>query len=157
MRKYLKIDYSLLILVKSHREMRSVLMGRARCEWYKSIDIREWKREGLLSTPGNYFTVEWSGDHPLGIGVLVGDRDADLGIIGSLTLGYRVGRGQPIERPIYIAFTRPKLGGRRPWFFCPNVLAGWLSSIFVARIGLAGDARAVSRLRRVHGPHSSDP
>jgi ribosomal protein S27AE len=97
-------------------------MGRARCESYKSIDIREWKREGLLSTPGNYFTVEWSGDHPLGIGVLVGERDADLGIIGSLTLGYRVGRGQPIERPIHIAFTRPKFGGRRPWFFCPRCI-----------------------------------
>jgi hypothetical protein len=100
-------------------------MGRARCEWYKSIDIREWKREGLLSAPGKLFSIEWTydGKPSDSISVLVGERDADLGIIGAVTLGYRVGQGQPIERPVYIAWTRPQFGGRRPWFFCPKCIS----------------------------------
>jgi hypothetical protein len=32
-----------------------VLMGRARCESYKSIDVRRWRRQGLLS-PGTFFS-----------------------------------------------------------------------------------------------------
>jgi hypothetical protein len=87
-------------------------MGRARCESYKSIDVRRWQRQGLLS-PGTFFSQTWTRDgEPSGkIGVLVKD--------GSVTLGYRLGQGQPIEQPVYFSWTRPKFGGRRPWFLCP--------------------------------------
>jgi hypothetical protein len=88
-------------------------MGRARCESYKSIDVRRWQRQGLLS-PGTFFSQTWTRDgEPSGnIGVLVKD--------GSVTLGYRLGQnGQPIEQPVYFSWTRPQFGGRRPWFLCP--------------------------------------
>ena len=39
---------------------------------------------------------------------------------GSVTLGYRLGQGQPIEQPVYLSWTRPQFGGRRPWFVCPR-------------------------------------
>jgi hypothetical protein len=86
MRGYLKTDCSLLILVKSGRlEMRSVLMGRTRCESYKSIDVRRWQRQGLLS-PGTFFSQTWTrnGEPSGNIGVLVKD--------GCVTLGYRLGQ-----------------------------------------------------------------
>jgi hypothetical protein len=41
---------------------------------------------------------------------------------GSVTLGYRLGQGQPIEQPVYFSWTRPKFGGRRPWFLCPRCI-----------------------------------
>jgi hypothetical protein len=69
-------------------------MGRARCESYKSIDVRRWQRQGLLS-PGTFFSQTWTRDgEPSGnIGVLVKD--------GSITLGYRLGQGQPIEQRVF--------------------------------------------------------
>jgi hypothetical protein len=36
-------------------------MGRARCESYKSIDVRRWQRQGLLS-PGTFFSQTWTRD-----------------------------------------------------------------------------------------------
>ena len=90
-------------------------MGRARCDWCKSIDVRRWQRRGLLS-PGTFFSQTWTRDgEPSGnIGVLVKD--------GSVTLGYRLGQGQPIEQPVYFTWTRPQFGGRRPWFLCPRCI-----------------------------------
>jgi hypothetical protein len=38
-----------------------------------------------------------------------------------ITLGYRLGQdGQPIEQSVYLGWTRPQFGGRRPWFICPR-------------------------------------
>jgi hypothetical protein len=91
-------------------------MGCARCEWYKSIDVRPWQRQGLLS-PGTFFSQSWTcdGQSSGSIGVFVRD--------GSVTLGYRLGQGgQPIEQPVYFSWTRPKFGGRRPWFLCPRCI-----------------------------------
>jgi hypothetical protein len=46
-------------------------------------------------------------------------RQAVQVVNGSVTLGYRLGQGQPIEQPVYFSWTRPQFGGRRPWFLCP--------------------------------------
>jgi hypothetical protein len=54
-------------------------MGRARCEWHKSIDVRDWQRQGLL-TPGTFFSQTWtSDDEPsCNIGVFVRDGRVTL-------------------------------------------------------------------------------
>jgi hypothetical protein len=75
-------------------------MGRARCESCKSIDVRRWQRQGLLS-PGTFFSQTWTCDGESSGSVSVVVRD------GSVTLGYRLGQnGQPIEQPLYFAWTR---------------------------------------------------
>jgi hypothetical protein len=92
-------------------------MGRARCEWYKSIDVRRWQRQGLLS-PSTFFSQTWTRDGEPSGSISVFVRD------GSLALGYRLGqRGQPIEQPVYFSWTRPQFGGRRPWFLCPRCIS----------------------------------
>jgi hypothetical protein len=73
--------------------MRSVLMGRARCEWYKSIDVRDWHRQGVLTPPGKVFVCNWTSNGKPSGSISVFVRD------GSVTLGYRLGQGgQPIEQ-----------------------------------------------------------
>jgi hypothetical protein len=65
-----------------------VLLGRARCEWHKSIDVRRWQRQGVLS-PGTFFSQAWTCD---------GEPSGNVGVFGrdgSITWGYR-GAGVPL-------------------------------------------------------------
>jgi hypothetical protein len=92
-------------------------MGRARCESCKSIDVRRWQRQGLLAPPGKSFTCEWTCNDESSGSISVFVRD------GCVTLGYRLDQnGQRIEQPVYFSWTRPKFGGRRPWFLCPRCI-----------------------------------
>jgi hypothetical protein len=63
-------------------------MARARCEWYKSIDVRDWHRQGLLTPPGKAFVCNWTCDGESSGSISAVVRD------GSVTLGYlRLGGG----------------------------------------------------------------
>jgi hypothetical protein len=71
----------------------------------------------LLTPPDKNFTCEWTcnGESSGSISVFVRD--------GCVTLGYRLDQnGQWIEQPVYFSWTRPKFGGRRPWFLCPRYI-----------------------------------
>ena len=54
-----------------------------------------------------------------------GEPSGNIGFLvkdGSVTLDYRLGQGQPNVQPVYFSWTRPKFGGRRPWFLCPRCI-----------------------------------
>jgi hypothetical protein len=72
--------------------------------------------DSVVLSPGTFFSQTWTRDGELSgnIGVLVKD--------GSVTRGYRLGQGQPIEQPVYFSWTRRQAGGRRPWFLCPRCI-----------------------------------
>jgi hypothetical protein len=57
-------------------------MGRARCKWFKSIDVRDWHRQGLFTLPGKVFACNWTCDgKPSGsISVFVRDGSATLAL-----------------------------------------------------------------------------
>jgi hypothetical protein len=82
---------------------------------YHSIDIRRWRREGLL-TPGNAFSTQWLRD---------GEITASIRIFAAekcVILSYRYKQSDEwvdANYSIDIEWTRCNLGGKRPWFRCP--------------------------------------
>jgi hypothetical protein len=87
---------------------------------YRSIDIRKWRREGLL-TPGTAFKAKWlrDGESEGTIQVLVAEK--------CLILTYRYRDSNDwidANYPIDIEWTRCNLGGKRPWFRCPAQRCG---------------------------------
>lgn len=80
------------------------------------LDIRRLHRKGLLS-PGADFSWHWT----------VNDREVSAIRIHTevdrVILIYRTrdrgGEWQPMEYPVYLAWTPCNLGGRRAWFLCP--------------------------------------
>jgi hypothetical protein len=91
--------------------------ARATCESCKSIDVRHWHREGLLSA-GQYFTCSWrysSGEKSGSINVRT-ERDA-------VVLTYQTCHGlandwKSISQRVPITWTDCHFGGQRPWFIC---------------------------------------
>lgn len=82
----------------------------------RAIDIRRWKRDGLLKPP-NAFRWQWS-RHGDVVAVI------NVGIAPNrIVLDYRYQRGdepwQPVNYSIYLNWTECHLGGERPWFLCP--------------------------------------
>ncbi len=87
---------------------------------YRSIDIRKWRREGLL-TPGATFKAKWLRDgEPFGtVKVLVAEKYC--------LLSYRYRNSNDwvdASYPIDIEWTPCNLGGKRPWFLCPAKQCG---------------------------------
>jgi len=82
---------------------------------YHAIDIRKWRREGLL-TPGNAFSARWLRD---------GEITGSVRILAAekcVMLSYRYRHSSEwtdANYPINIVWTRCNLGGKRPWFRCP--------------------------------------
>jgi hypothetical protein len=83
---------------------------------YLSIDVRSWKREGLL-TPDQAFGWQWSSD---------GEVAASIGVHtepGRIMLTYRHRSGgddwKHASYPVSLDWTACHLGGQRPWFLCP--------------------------------------
>lgn len=83
---------------------------------YRAIDVRRWKRHGLLG-PSQSFGWQWS---------LHGEVVASIRVRtepGQLILSYRHRRGgsdwQDENYPVYLDWTACHLGGKRPWFLCP--------------------------------------
>lgn len=83
---------------------------------YRAIDVRRWKRDGLL-TPGSTFNWQWTrdGEKVGSIQVRVESRSVNL-IYRS-----RAGRDEWVDQDysVWLDWTPCKLGGERPWFRCP--------------------------------------
>lgn len=83
---------------------------------YRSIDVRRWKRDGLLST-GQTFGWNWlcNGEVTGSIRVLAEP--------GRVVLNYRHRSGGGAWRdesyPVQLVATPCHLGGERQWFLCP--------------------------------------
>jgi hypothetical protein len=83
---------------------------------HRSIDVRRWKRDGLLES-GKSFSWQWfvNGEVIGSIGVRIRREH--------VILTYRQrssGEDWKDEKyPIYLDWTDCHLGGRRPWFLCP--------------------------------------
>lgn len=88
---------------------------------YRSIDVRRWQREGLL-TPGQYFNTEWRrrGEKVAAIGVKV-----ETGRL-QLAYSYRISGGEweSLDYPVYLQTTACNYGGDRYWFTCPAAGCG---------------------------------
>lgn len=87
---------------------------------YHTIDIRKWRREGLL-TPGNAFSTRWlrNGETTGSIKIFAAEK--------CVILSYRYKQSDEwvdANYPIDIAWTRCNFGGKRPWFRCPAHYCG---------------------------------
>lgn len=88
---------------------------------YRSIDVRRWKRDGLLE-PGRAFGWKWTLD---------GEDVASIRARvehGQVRLLYRQRSGggdwQDMDYPVALSWTHCHMGGRRPWFLCPALGCG---------------------------------
>ena len=83
---------------------------------YRSIDVRRWRRDGLLK-PGQCFGWQWSihGEVVASIRVRA-EQDRVI-----LTYRHRSGGSDWKDEsyPVYLDWTACHLGGQRPWFRCP--------------------------------------
>ena len=104
---------------------------------YRSLDIRRWKRDGLL-TPGQSFGWQWSRHDEVLASIRVRIEERRLFLI------YRhSNRGedkwQAENYPVCLDWTECHLGGQRPWFICPANNCGrrvailYSGSIFACR------------------------
>jgi hypothetical protein len=123
-----------MISTKSKRKGGETAMGgRGSGHWYRwgtrdttgeyrSIDIRQWGREGWLR-PGAWFISSWlrDGAPVASIEVLVPAGPAPP---ARLVLAYRQrtqgGPWQDVTEPVTLLWTPCHYGGRRPWFLCPG-------------------------------------
>jgi hypothetical protein len=83
---------------------------------YRSIDVRRWKRDGLL-TPHQSFGWQWSRHGEVVASIRV--RTEPNRVI--LTYRQRIGAEEWKDEsyPVYLDWTACHLGGERPWFLCP--------------------------------------
>jgi hypothetical protein len=83
---------------------------------YRSIDVRRWKRDGLL-TPHQSFGWQWSRHGEVVASIRV--RTESNRVV--LTYRHRSGGEDWKDEsyPIYLDWTACNLGGQRPWFLCP--------------------------------------
>lgn len=88
---------------------------------YRLIDIRRWKRDGLLD-PNQSFGWHWSRN---------GENVASINVQtepGQVILTYRHRRGgeewKDKSYPVRLDWTHCNFGGKRPWFLCPAIGCG---------------------------------
>lgn len=90
--------------------------GRDTTDTFRSIDVRRWRREGLLE-PGRAFGWQWTRDSQA-----VASIRAVAGR-GEVRLVYRQrahgSEWQAMDYPVRLSWTDCHLGGARPWFLCP--------------------------------------
>jgi Zn-finger protein len=83
---------------------------------YRSIDVRRWKRDGLL-VPDQVFGWQWSRHNKVVASIRVVTQSDRLILI------YRhraQGKDWTDESyPVYLDWTDCNMGGQRPWFVCP--------------------------------------
>lgn len=89
---------------------------------YRTIDIRRWKRDGLLE-PRQSFSLEWSrhGEIVASIWVLTEPERVEL-IYRHKNRSEQTWRDQRYS--VYLDWTPCHLGGERPWFICPEEKCG---------------------------------
>lgn len=85
-------------------------------EGYRSIDVRRWKREGLL-TPGHAFSWQWSRHGEVIASINV---KAELGRV-ILTYRHRSSgdEWEDVSYSVHLTTTPCHIGGERHWFLCP--------------------------------------
>lgn len=98
--------------------VRRSAMGRVTVDKHRCVDIRSWKREGLLRD-GAMFPLEGFGDWC--------NSGVNVTIVEACVHFSRWRHGQPLNRGwkiehVSLAYTRCWLGGQRPWFACPTCL-----------------------------------
>jgi len=76
-----------------------------------AIDIRQWKREGML-WPGNWFDCTWSVNDEVTDNVKVQVYE------DRVTLYYKQ-QAQDMEESVNLTYTDCNYGGQRVWFVCP--------------------------------------
>jgi len=83
---------------------------------YRSIDVRRWKRDGLLE-PHQSFSWQWSRHGEIVASIRVRAEP------GRVILTYRHRGGgedwKDESHPVHLDWTACHLGGQRPWFLCP--------------------------------------
>lgn len=85
-------------------------------EAYRSIDVRSWKRDGLLES-NQSFDLQWSRHGEVVASIRVRAEPGRL----MFTCRHRSGgtKWEGESYPVYLDWTVCNLGGRRPWFLCP--------------------------------------
>lgn len=83
---------------------------------YRSIDVRRWKRDGLLN-PHTRFIWQWACHGEVTASILVyTEQDR---VIVSYRHCVHNADGKTERYPIPIEWTNCNFGGQRPWFLCP--------------------------------------
>ena len=103
---------------------------------HRSIDIRDWHRDGFLKT-NTYFTWNW---------IVNGEKEGSIAVHvkkSDIILNYRYQLNdqawKEINTSINISWTSCNYGGKRPWFLCPTptcqkrVAILYSSGVFVCR------------------------
>ncbi len=88
---------------------------------YRVLDVRRWKRDGLLSS-GRNFAWQWTRN---------GENVASINVeveLFQVLLDYRHRSGgsewKKERYPVRLTWTRCNYGGDRPWFICPAIGCG---------------------------------
>jgi hypothetical protein len=83
---------------------------------YRSIDVRRWRRDGLL-IPHQSFGWQWSRDDEVIASIRVRTKSDRV----LLTYRHRSNGGDWKDEsyPVYLDWTSCHFGGQRPWFLCP--------------------------------------
>jgi len=88
---------------------------------YRSIDVRRWRRDGLLDSHQS-FGWQWSRHGEVVASIQVRTEP------GRVILTYRHRSGgsdwQDESYAVYLDWTACHLGGQRPWFLCPGRCCG---------------------------------
>lgn len=83
---------------------------------FRSIDVRQWRRDGLLA-PHQHYGWQWSRQGKVVASIRVRTEP------DRVILAYHHRRGGEDWKeeiyPIYLDWTACNLGGQRPWFLCP--------------------------------------
>jgi hypothetical protein len=107
------------------------------CESCLAINVRDWKRRGLLH-PGQMFPVSWNrAGVPCGSISVRTETEAVVLIFRSQHPGET--EWKSTEQRVPILWTACHLGGRRPWFRCAVYLNGQHCGRRVAVLYPAGD------------------
>ena len=91
--------------------------ARSICESCKSIDVRHWHREGLLSA-GRSFTCSWRDSSGERTGSIDVRTERDVVVLTYQTRHDLATEWKPISQRVPITWTDLHFGGRRPWFIC---------------------------------------
>ncbi len=85
-------------------------------EDYRSIDVRLWKRDGLIS-PHQTFGWQWSRQGKVVASIRV-QTEPDR-VILTYRHRYNDKAWKDESYPVYLEWTDCNFGGQRPWFLCP--------------------------------------
>lgn len=102
-----------------------------------SIDVREWRRKGLLPTLCP-FTCTWSRAGTVTASADVEARDGRFVVLRYRVHAHGTGEGQETEQRIPIEWTPCHFGGERPWFVCAVSKNGEYCGRRVAKLYGAG-------------------